>query len=127
MEYVALVVIVALIEYMFFTMQVGRARIKYEIKAPATTGNEIFERFFRVQQNTLEQLILFIPSIYLFAVYVHEITAAVLGLFFIIGRALFFKHYTTSPDKRAAGMILGMLANTVLLLGALIGILISII
>ena len=121
MEYVTLVVLLALLEYLVLTMLTGRARVKHKVSAPATTGNEIFERYYRVQQNTIEQLIIFLPSIYMFGAYVHEMAAAIIGVVFIIGRALYFRGYVADPAKRAPGFILTMLSNVVLLLGSLIG------
>ncbi|MBF8268493.1 MAG: MAPEG family protein [Gammaproteobacteria bacterium] len=127
MEYVTLVVLLALLEYMVFTMLTGRARVAHKVPAPATTGNEIFERYYRVQQNTIEQLVIFLPSIYMFGAYVHELAAAIIGIIFIIGRALYLMGYVADPGKRAPGFLLSMLSNVVLLLGALIGLGIKII
>lgn len=62
MEYVTIVITIALLEYMGFGAMVAKARGTYGVKAPATTGNEIFERYFRVQMNSLESLIIFIPA-----------------------------------------------------------------
>lgn len=121
MEYVTLVVLLALLEYMVITMLTGRARMAHKVPAPATTGNEIFERYYRVQQNTIEQLVIFIPSIYMFGTYVHEIAAAIIGIIFIIGRALYLRGYVADPGKRAPGFLLTMLSNVILLLGSLIG------
>jgi len=126
MEYVTLVVLLALLEYLVFTMLTGKARMNYKIVAPATTGNEIFERYLRVQQNTIEQLVIFIPSIFMFGYYVNHTAAAIIGIVFIIGRAIYFRGYVADPGKRAPGFILTMLSNVVLLLGALIGLIIKI-
>lgn len=125
MLFVGLVVTIALIEYVFFTALTGKARGDAGIKAPATTGDVKFECYFRVQQNTLENLIIFLPAIYLFATYTHALTAAVIGLVFVIGRAVYFKGYTTDPAKRAPGMIITMLSNVILLLGGLVGIILN--
>ena len=122
MEYVTLVVIIALLEYVFFTMRTGKARADSGLKAPAVTGNEMFERYFRVQQNTLEQIVVFIPSIYIFGMYLHELTAAGLGILFILGRALYFRGYTTDPEKRGPGMVITVMASVFLLLGGLAGV-----
>ena len=62
MAWVYIVAMLALVEYFFFSIKVGQARGKYGVKAPATTGNEMFERYNRVHQNTLEQLVMFFPS-----------------------------------------------------------------
>ena len=67
MAWVQLVALLALVECFFFAYAVGKAREKYGVKAPAITGNEIFERYFRVQQNTIEQIVLFLPSLFIAA------------------------------------------------------------
>jgi uncharacterized MAPEG superfamily protein len=126
MEYVTLVVILVLAEYLYFMGAVGKARQTLEIKAPATTGNEQFERYFRVQANTVEQLIVFIPAIYLAAMFAHEIAAALTGCLFLIGRALYSRAYVNNPDKRTLGMVMGYIATVLLLLGALVGVVKSI-
>lgn len=121
MELISIVVFLALIEYLVFGGFVGKARATYGIPAPLTTGNEIFERYFRVHQNTLESLIIFIPSIFGFATYVHVEIAAVLGVLFIIGRILYFRGYVKDPKSRAAGSMIGGLSLMALLLGSLVG------
>ncbi len=121
MAWVTIVAMLALLEYFFFSMKVGQARGKYGIKAPATTGNDMFERYNRVHQNTLEQLVMFIPSLFTFASFVSEMWAAILGVVFIIGRALYFNLYIGDPDKRGPGVLIGMLATAVLVIGSLIG------
>ena len=121
MELVAVVAALALIEYSVFGMQVGRARARYGVKAPATTGHEIFERSYRVQQNTLEQLVVLLPSLYLFAAFVSAPIAAGLGLVFVVGRALYARGYVADPEKRGVGFIVGFAASSVLLLGGLLG------
>ena len=121
MEYVTLVVILALFEYTFFAMMTGKARMDYKVEAPATTGNEIYERYLRVQQNTIEQLIVFIPSIFMFGTYIHAVAAAIIGIIFIMGRAIYYKSYTRDPKQRGIGFGITMLSNMVLLVGSLIG------
>jgi uncharacterized membrane protein YecN with MAPEG domain len=121
MAWVSLVIVLALIEFFVFLFQVGRARDRYGIAAPATTGNEIFERHFRVQQNTLEQLLLFLPSIWLFGTFISATWAAALGAIFIVGRAIYAVTYVRDPKSRSVGFLLSMLPNAVLMLGALYG------
>lgn len=121
MEYVAIVLVLVLLQYSIFAFQVGSARAKYGVNAPAVTGHEVFERYYRVQQNTLEQLILFIPGIFLFAVYVHDLTAAGLGLVFFVGRLIYSKAYISDPKSRGIGFILSFLPAQILLLGGLVG------
>src|SRR4029077_7813263 len=91
MPFVHLVIALALVEFLLFCWAVAGARVRYNIPAPATTGNEAFERYFRVQMNPLEQLIIFVPSLLLFARYVNAYLAAALGVVFLIGRALYFR------------------------------------
>ena len=121
MELTAIVIALALLEYSVITILCGRARVRCGIVAPATSGDPIFERYFRAQQNTLEQLIVFVPAMLLFGRYVSVPTGAGLGLIFILGRALFVRGYYRDPPKRASGFGLSLLSNLVLLLGGLIG------
>ena len=121
MELVAIVAALALLEYAVFGLQVGQARGRYGVKAPATTGHELFDRHYRVQQNTTEQLLMFLPSLYLFAAYVSAPVAALLGLAFIVGRALYARGYVADPEKRGTGFLIGFVATLLLLLGGLGG------
>lgn len=127
MEFVAIVVGLALVEYMVFGAFVGKARDTYNIQAPAVSGHEVFDRYFRVHQNTLEGLIIFIPSIYAFGVYVHAEVAAGIGVIFIIARVIYFKGYVKNPKSRVLGAILSGLSSIVLLLGGIVGAVVSII
>src|ERR1700730_4456422 len=121
MPLVHLVIALALVEFFLFGVAVSRARTRYKIPAPATTGNEVFERYFRVQMNTLEQLIIFVPSVLLFARYVNVYVAAALGVVFLIGRAAYFQGYVKAPEARHVGCSLTPVANLALLIGAIIG------
>ena len=100
MEYATIIVMLALLEYIWFTVRVGASRGKYEISAPATSGNETWERTYRVQQNTLEQLIIFIPGTYAFAYYLSDTWVWVPGAMFIVGRFLYSSEYISNPDSR---------------------------
>ena len=117
----AIVIIIAVFEYMVFTFLVGRARGRYNVRAPATTGHEVFERHFRVQQNTLETLVAFIPGISLFALFVDPNWAAWIGLVYVVGRLLYFRAYVADPAKRGPGFGLSLLSIATLLVGGLIG------
>ena len=117
----AIVIIIAVFEYMVFTFLVGRARGRYNVKAPATTGHEVFERYFRVQQNTLETLVAFIPGISLFALFVDPNWAAWIGLVYVVGRLLYFRAYVADPAKRGPGFGLSLLSIATLLVGGLLG------
>ncbi len=125
MPLVHVVIGLALVEFFLFGWAVSRARVRYHIAAPATTGHEVFERYFRVQMNTLEQLIIFVPSIVLFARYVNAYVAAALGVVFLIGRALYFRGYVKAAQSRHLGFMLSSIPNMILLIGAIVGALIA--
>ena len=120
MHYVAIVTVVALLQFFWFGWQVGVARGKYGIAAPATSGNEMFERVFRVHMNTLEQLVVFLPALWIFASFVSSLWAAILGAIFIVGRAIYAVTYVKDPKKRSAGFALTALPELVLLIGILV-------
>ena len=121
MELVAIVLGLVLAQYLYFTLRCGQARGRLGIPAPAMTGAPEFERRLRVQENTIEQLVIFVPALLLFARYASEPVAAGLGLVFILGRALYARGYLQDPAKRGPGFGLTLLANGVLLLGGLVG------
>jgi glutathione S-transferase len=121
MPYVNLVIALALVEFFLFGIAVARARTRYHVPAPATTGNADFERYFRVQANTLEQLIIFLPAIVLFAHYVSAYLAAALGALFVIGRAVYFQGYTKAAEGRHLGFGLSVIPSLILLLGGIFG------
>jgi len=119
----ALVTVLALLLYIGVFVTVGRARARYGVQAPAVTGAPQFERALRVQQNTLEQLIWFLPALWLFAAYVSPLWASIIGLVWIAGRAYYAVSYYRDPATREAGFIIGFASSGVLLIGALVGIL----
>jgi glutathione S-transferase len=121
MAYVDIVTALALLQFIAFGFQVGGARAKYGVKAPAVAGNEIFERHFRVQQNTLEQLIAFIPGIYLFSHYFNPLWGTALGVVYLIGRQVYAASYVKDPAKRGPGYGMTFLPIVVLIAGGLIG------
>src|SRR5689334_967743 len=100
MELVLVVMLVALIEYMVFAGLVGRARSVYKVRAPATTGHPQFERIYRVHQNTLEALVIFMPALLVFAYYLSPPWAAGLGVAFVVARALYAFLYLRAPESR---------------------------
>ena len=121
MAYVTVIAMLSLIEYQFFGIMVGRARGRAGIDAPAVSGDAEFERTFRAHQNTMEQLVMFIPGLYASAYFVGELYAVVGGLAFMIGRAIYFRTYTADAGKRGPGMIVTVAAVLALVLGGLIG------
>jgi glutathione S-transferase len=121
MAYLAIVTLLALIEFLAFGLMVGRARGKYGIKAPATSGHPVFDRTFRVHQNTQEQLLIFLPALWVFGELLSPLVAAAIGVVFLVGRALYAQGYIADPEKRGVGFLIGAVANLVLILGGLYG------
>jgi uncharacterized MAPEG superfamily protein len=120
MDLVTIVIVLALLQFVTFGFLVGSARARYGVKAPAITGNEVFERYFRVQQNTLELLVSFVPSVWLFGLYVSPLWAAGLGAVYLVGRVVYFKAYVADPAKRGAGFGLSMLPIAAMMIGVLV-------
>ncbi len=116
---VAIVTLLSVLVYFWMGIRVARARGKHGIAAPAITGNEDFERIFRVQANTLEWLPIYLPALWLFAFYWNDRIAAALGLVWIIGRILYMTGYSKAAGSRSNGFLIQSLAAAVLLFGAL--------
>lgn len=117
MNYVHLVAVLAVFQFIYFAIMVGRARGKYGVAAPATSGHEMFDRAFRVQMNTLEQLVCFLPALLLADVYWPGAIIAGIGAVYLVGRALYARSYTKDPATRGLGFALSVLP-TFALLGA---------
>jgi uncharacterized MAPEG superfamily protein len=120
-----LVIGLALLQFFFFCMAVGKARGTYQVPAPATTGNAVFERYFRVQMNTMELLLVFIPAMLLFASYVSARWAAGLGAVYLIGRIVYFRAYVKDPGSRSWGYGLSAMPTLALLAGGIIGVIVA--
>jgi glutathione S-transferase len=114
----ALITCLAMAVYFSTSILVSRARTAYGIKAPAITGNADFERVFRVQMNTLEWMPMFLPSLWLFAIYVSDPIAAALGLVWIAGRILYIVSYSKAANRRGPGFGIQAFATLALWLGA---------
>src|SRR3984885_7333579 len=122
MLWTALVILLALAEFLVFGFLVGGARARYKIPAPAIIGHPAFERTFRVHYNTLEMLVVFIPAIWLFGMYLNPRWGAIIGAVFLVGRALYAFGYIRAPEKREIGALLSFASVSVLMVGALFGV-----
>jgi hypothetical protein len=121
MPLVQLVIGLALAQFFFFLFAVGKARATYKVAAPATTGNEMFERYFRVQMNTLELLVMFVPSMLMFAQFFGAYIAAALGVIYLVGRLFYFTSYVKDPRSRSLGYGLSALPIMILIAGTIFG------
>lgn len=121
-EWIALIVGLSLVEALYFSGMVGKARGDHGVDAPKTTGNEIFERHYRVQQNHIEQLIIFIPAIWLCAAYASSTAALVLGVIFLIARPVYGAAYVKDPGSRTIGFLGGYISTVLMLLAGIGGI-----
>ena len=119
MHLVELVALLALLQFFVFGLLVGRARSKYDVKAPAIVGHEMFERAYRVQMNTLELLILLLPGLYLGATYWSPVYSAIAGAVYIVGRVIYWRSYMAEPKSRSLGFALSMGPILILLLASL--------
>ena len=118
----ALVTLLAVLLYAFLGLQVARARAKSGIKAPAMVGDPAFERTVRVQANTLEWMPIFLPALWLAAIYVNDSTAAAIGVVWIVGRAIYARDYAEAANKRERGFAVQGLAAAALWVVALVGV-----
>lgn len=118
MEATVIVTFLALLQYIFFGIEVGALRGKAGVKAPATAGDEQFERMNRVHLNTMEQLVIFLPALWMHAMYANPWWGAAIGLVFIIGRFMYRAGYLKDPSKREMGFTTTFIASAVLLLWA---------
>lgn len=120
-SFAALITAVALVVYMILSVNVGRARVKFNVQPPATTGNANFERVLRVQQNTLEHLVPFLGGLWIFSLLVDPKIGAGLGGVWILGRILYAWGYYQAAEKRGPGFGIAVLAQIALLLGSVYG------
>lgn len=127
MIYIPFVTCIMLIQLFAFSLKSGMARDKGGVKAPATSGDETYERRNRVHLNTVELIVMAIPSMWIFATYVHALTAAGLGLVYVIGRIIYSRTYMADPDKRGLGFMISILPIVTMMIGGLIGVISSLI
>ena len=125
MAWIHLVALLVLVQYLLFGALVGRARGKYGVHAPATTGNEVFERYYRVQMNTLELMVVLLPAMWIAAAYWDPRWVAAAGAVYLVGRLVYLRAYTSNPASRALGFMLSVAPISVLLVAALIGVVLN--
>jgi uncharacterized membrane protein YecN with MAPEG domain len=121
MNYIHIVAVLAVLQFFIFGILVGRARVRYGVKAPATSGHALFERAFRVHANTLEQLIGFLPALLIAGLYWPNAIVAGIGVIYLVGRVLYWRSYVAEPTKRGPGFLLTVLPTFVLLGASLVG------
>jgi glutathione S-transferase len=119
----ALVTILALILYVGVCYSAGRSRARHRIEAPAVTGHPDFERAYRVQMNTLEQLVVFLPALWLYAMFLSPLGAAIFGLVWVVARVWYAVAYARDPARRGPAFLVAGIASAALLVGGLIGVL----
>jgi glutathione S-transferase len=122
MNFVDLIAVLAIIQLIFFGVLVGRARGLYGIKAPAVSGHEMFERAYRVQMNTLELMVVFLPALFIASKYWPPAYVASVGAIYLLGRLIYWRSYVAAPASRGLGFGLSMIPILTLLIGALVGI-----
>jgi glutathione S-transferase len=121
---VAVVTILAVLVFFWTALRVGGMRSKYDVQAPATTGHPEFDKAFRVQMNTLEQIVIFLPLLWLANAYftMFPLLVGALGLVWIVGRIVYALGYQADPSKRSMGFIISLLASLGLLILSIVGI-----
>ena len=120
MEITVIVTVLALLQFIFFGIQVGSMRVKHDIKAPAVTGPPAFERMFRVHYNTMEQLVAFLPALWLYGHTVNALWGAGFGLVYLVGRFIYRAEYLKEPDSRSLGFGMTMLPTVIMLIWVLV-------
>ena len=121
MKLTAWVTIASLLMYIWIFSKVGKARKMHQIQAPVTYGPVEFLSVLRVQANTVEQLVLFLPLLWLCCMYMSDQIAAILGATWVVGRIIYAVGYYQAPNKRSLGFGIASLAALGLLIGAIYG------
>lgn len=127
MEATVIITILALAQFALFGIQVGSMRVKHGVKAPATTGHEEYERMNRVHLNTMEQLIVFLPALWVHAQYSNPLWGAIIGAVYIIGRFIYRAEYLKDPGSRSPGFAMSFIPSAVLLIWALVAVVLRVI
>ncbi len=125
MEYTVLIILIALLQYIYFLGKVAYYRGKLDVHAPKTVGNDVWERIYRVQQNTTEQLIIFIPALFLFSEFVSSTWVILPGIAYLLGRVLYSIRYVKNPNSRGLGMALSIFSSFIMIIVTLIKLLLD--
>ena len=123
MPFTALVTVAAIVLTFVLSLRVGKMRRKHGVNAPATAGHAEFERANRIHQNTIEQLVLFLPLLWLALYVLGDTITGLIGAVWIVGRVVYARAYARDPAARAPGLGITTLPTAVLLLASLWGIL----
>lgn len=120
-RYTSMVALLVVIFYFFIATRVPLARRKFNVQLPAITGHPDFERVFRAHQNTLEWMPTFLLPLWLCAFYFSDAGAAILGVVWIVGRAVYYVGYTREVKGRIPGFFVQSIACLLLIIGAIVG------
>ena len=115
MEAIVVITVLALLQYTWFGTEVAGVRVKLDCPAPAESGPPQFERMNRVHHNTLEQIVMFLPALWLYGYYVNFLWAAGFGIVYLVGRFIYRAAYLKDPSSRTLGFGLTILPSAVML------------
>lgn len=114
MYYLELIAMLAVTQYLFFGAMTGKARRKSGLLAPAMTGSPEFERMYRVQMNTLEMIVAFLPALFVAGQHQNPVWMAVIGCVYLVGRFIYWRAYISKPSSRTLGFMLTLFPIVVL-------------
>jgi glutathione S-transferase len=120
-QYTSIVTLVVVLFYFFIATRVPLARRRFNVQLPSITGHPEFERVFRVHQNTLEWMPIFLPSLWLCASYLSDIGAAIFGIVWVAGRLLYYVGYARAVERRVPGFFIQSIACFLLIVGSVVG------
>ena len=120
--YTSFITLLTILLMFGLTFNVGRARGKYHVKAPAVSGHELFERAYRIQLNTIESVLMFLPALWLYAIFIGDKGAGDSGVIWLVARLVYAISYQLNPSKRGLGFLVSILVIAGLWTGAAYGI-----
>ena len=123
---VGLITLICVAIFMGLGIKVGQGRAKHDVKLPATQGPDDWMRMQRAHGNTLEGLVMFFPALWLFAVCWGDVPAAVVGVFYPIGRILYARGYYEAVEKRVPGFTIGFFSTAILWVGGMVGLIMQV-